>query len=355
VIPLERLVPRKSAGLALLGAAALAAAAPEPAQAQAYTYKDAKYQARYAAEYWKAGQLRTLAILPFTGPDSANFTTTVSSELAGATLSGENWFTIKPATTKENDPVRAGKALDVAGVVAGTVLAAKLTRVDRIEPEKTKENPAGTPCTRISLQYDVRVQIFDIANGVTAYDKTHSVQDGYDLCNGKGQPIPDGTKKSWVVGLAEGITGEKKKDAFTVEYSEDALYQRLRNAIAEKIITDTAPSNREQWVGFKDRAPELPKPLQITFESAKSFVKAGQLDRACAIWTQLRSEPAAAASVSLLYNLGSCQEALKPDDPISALELYTKADQLLSKPDKMLAPALKRAQIMVENQQKIGE
>jgi hypothetical protein len=55
-----------------------------------------------------------------------------------------------------------------------------------------------------------------------------------------------------------------------------------------------------------------------------------------------------------LYNLGACQEAQKPDNPIAALELYVKADQLLSKPDKLLTPALKRAQTMVENQQKIG-
>ena len=337
--------------LALAGAGLVGAA---PAHAQAFTFKDAKYQARYAAEFWKAGQLRTLAILPFAGPDSANFTTALSSKLAGASLSGENWFTVKPANSKEPDPLRAGKALGVAGAVTGAVLGAKLTRTDRVETEKSKDNPSGAACTRISLQYDVRAQVLDVANGITAYDKTHSVQDGYDLCNGKGQAIPDGTKKGWMVGFAEGLTGDKKKQAFTVEYSEDALYQRLRNAVAEKIIADIAPSNREQWVGFKDRAPELPKPLQLTFESAKPFVKAGQLDRACAIWTQLRSEPAAAASVSLLYNLGSCQEALKPDNPISALELYTKADQLLSKPDKMLAPALRRAQTMVENYQKIG-
>jgi hypothetical protein len=339
-------------------AAAACMGAATQVHAQAFTYKDAKYQARYAAEYWKAGQLRTLAILPFSGPDGANFTTALSSELAGTQLSGENWFTIKPASTRETDPLRAGKALDVAGIVTGNVVNAKLTRTDRIDPidKKSKGDPAATgiPCTRISLQYDVRAQVFDVANGTTAYDKTHSVQDGYDVCNGKGQAIPVETKKGLGIIISDAITGEKKKEAFTVDYTEDALFQRLRKAVADKIIGDIAPYNKEQWVGFKDRAPELPKPLQQTFESAKPFVKAGQLDRACAIWTQLRSEPAAAASVSLLYNLGACQEAQKPDNPIAALELYTKADQLLIKPDKQVAPALKRAQEMVENQQKIG-
>ena len=351
MIPLKNL-----AGLALVAIATLGAATQ--AHAQAFTFKDAKYQARYAAEYWKAGQLRTIAILPFTGPDSANFATALSSGLAGTTLSGENWFTIKPASTKETDPLRAGKALDVAGIVTGNVINAKLTRTDRIEaPDKKSKGDAaavGIPCTRISLQYDVRAQVFDIANGTTAYDKTHSVQDGYDVCNGKGQAIPEESKDGKLADFFNSMTRGSKKDAFVVEFTEDALFQRLRGAIVDKIISDIAPYTKEQWVGFKDRAPELPKPLQQTFESAKPFVKAGQLDRACAIWTQLRSEPAAAASVSVLYNLGTCQEALKPDNPIAALELYTKADQLLSKPDKLLAPALKRAQLMVENQQKIG-
>ena len=106
-----------------------------PAHSQAFTFKDARYQARYAAEFWKAGQLRTLAILPFAGPDSAGFTTALSSELAGATLSGENWFTIKPANSREADPLRAGKALGVAGAGTGAVLGAKLTRTDRVATE----------------------------------------------------------------------------------------------------------------------------------------------------------------------------------------------------------------------------
>jgi hypothetical protein len=321
----------------------------------ALAFDDATYDGRFAAEYYKAGQLRTLSILPFAGPDGDNFTTVLASTLAQATLSGENWFTIKPASTKETDPIAAGKALGVPGIVSGTVLGAKLTRTDRVEAaDKKAKDGAETKCTRIILQYSVRTQIHDVANGSVAYDKTHSAQDGYDLCNGKAQPIPVETNEGFAVKLANAIAGGPKKDVYSVEFTEDALFQRVRSVIATRIKDDIAPANRPVSVEFKRRAPELPKPMQLTFESATPFVKAKQLDRACAIWLQMRGDPAADASVSLLYNLGACQEAQKPDNPIAALELYVKADQLLSKPDKLLTPALKRAQTMVENQQKIG-
>ncbi len=325
----------------------------------ARAFDDATYKGRFAAEYYKAGQLRTLAILPFSGPDGGNFTTALSSELGRATLSDENWFTIKPANTKETDPIRAGKALGVAGVVDGTVITAKLTRTDRTELPDKKDKAAavsagGVLCTRVILQYTVHAQIFDVTNGASVYDKTHSAQDGYDLCNGKGQEIPVESNEGLMVSFAKKLTGGPKKDAYTIEFTEDALFQRVRGVIAAKIKDDITPFNKPVSVEFKRRAPEMPKPLQLTFESATPFIKAGQLDRACAIWKLLRNEPAAAASVSLLYNLGACQETLKPDNPAAALELYVKADQLLSKPDKLLSPALKRAQDMLEGQQKIG-
>jgi hypothetical protein len=337
---------------AILVSALLVATTP------ALAFDDATYKGRFAAEYYKAGQLRTLAILPFSGPDGSNFTAALSSELGRATLSDENWFTIKPANTKETDPIRAGKALGVAGVVDGAVVTAKLTRTDRTELPDKKDKAAGSAtgilCTRIMLQYTVHAQIFDVANGASVYDKTHSAQDGYDLCNGKGQEIPVESNEGLMVSFAKKLTGGPKKDAYTIEFTEDALFQRVRGVIASKIKEDISPLNKPVSVEFKRRAPEMPKPLQMTFESATPYIKAGQLDRACAIWKLLRSEPAAAASVSLLYNLGACQEALKPDNPAAALELYVKADQLLSKPDKLLSPALKRAQDMLENQQKIG-
>ena len=101
-------------------------------------------------------------------------------------------------------------------------------------------------------------------------------------------------------------------------------------------------------------ALNMPKPAQITFESGTPFIKADRLDRACSIWEVMESDPTAATSISLLYNLGVCQEALVPENPSAALEYYVKADQLTIKPDKLVSAALLRAKEMVENQKKIG-
>ena len=43
-----------------------------------------------------------------------------------------------------------------------------------------------------------------------------------------------------------------------------------------------------------------------------------------------------------------------PENPSAALEYYVKADQLLSKPDRLVTEALLRAKTMVDGQRNIG-
>ncbi|MBC7505385.1 MAG: hypothetical protein H7267_06640, partial [Sandarakinorhabdus sp.] len=251
--------------------------------------------------------------------------------------------------------------LDVKGVYNGSVTLAKVTRTDRQEQSNEcadgndcKQKVVRTiTCTRVVLDYAVNARIVNVATKANVYAKTHVAQDGYDICNGKGQEIVVKENKGWAVSFAEKLTGTPKKDGFVMEFNDEALYQRVRLNIAQKIRKDVAPFNQDVTVEFKRRASELPKPDQVTFESAIPFSKAGRLDRACSIW-ELMETGAAATSVSLLYNLGACQEALVPENPSAALEYYVKADQLLSKPDKLVTEALLRAKKMVDGQRNIG-
>lgn len=352
-------------GLALLGAAV-------PAQA----FDDAIYKGRFAAQFFEAGQLRTISVLPFAGPDGDNFAKALAAEMRAVVLNEDQWYNVKApdgidkaqalgvATAGDNSSgaVTAGKKLDVKAIYTGTVQQARISRTDRNEITtecadgsdcKTK-TPRNIVCTRIVLEYAVAARIINVASGATAYAKNHAAQDGYDLCNGKGQEIKVENNEGWAVGFAKKITGGPKKEGFAVEFTEDALFQRLRANIAQKIRADVAPANRPLTVEFKRRASELPKPAQITFESGTPFIKADRLDRACSIWEVMESDPTAATSISLLYNLGVCQEALVPENPSAALEYYVKADQLTIKPDKLVSAALLRAKEMVENQKKIG-
>ena len=355
---------------ATLGLALFATAAPATA------FEDAVYKGRFAAQYFEAGQLRTISVLPFAGPDGDSFAKALAGEMRSVQLNEDQWYTVKApdgidkaqalavATGGDNTSgaVAIGKKLDVKGIYTGTVQQARISRTDRNEvttecadgTDCKKKEPRNIVCTRVVLEYAVAARIVNVASGATVYSKNHAAQDGFDLCNGKGQEIKVEENKGWAVSFAEKLTGGPKKDGFAVEFTEDALFQRVRANIAGKIRADVAPSNKPLSVEFKRRASELPKPQQVTFESGSPFIKADRLDRACSIWEVMESDPAAATSISLLYNLGVCQEALVPENPSAALEYYVKADQLTIKPDKLVSAALIRAKEMVENQKKIG-
>ena len=357
-------------GGAALGLALLAAAVP------AQGFEDATYKGRFAAQFFEAGQSRTISVLPFAGADGDNFAKALVGEMRAIQLNDDQWYTVKApdsidkgqahavatAGDDTNGAVAIGKKLGVLGLYTGTVQQARISRTDRNEvttecadgTDCKSKTPRTIVCTRVVLEYAVAARIINVASGTIIYAKNHAAQDGYDLCNGKGQEIKVEENKGWATSFAEKLTGGPKKAGFAVEFTEDALFQRLRANIAQKIRADIAPNNKPVSVEFKRRASELPKPQQVIFESGTPFIKAERLDRACSIWDVMQSDPAAATSISLLYNLGVCQEALVPENPSAALEYYVKADQLTIKPDKLVSAALLRAKDMVENQKKIG-
>jgi hypothetical protein len=321
---------------------------------------DASYQGRLAAEFHEAGRLRSAAVVPFAGADGGNFSRALASALGGVKLNGEPWFTVQ--TGEGADPLAAAKALGAKAVYSGVVANARLTRTDRSEAAANcdtsgKCKPTGGPpvtCTRVTIDYQVNAKVSEVATARAVYNKAHTANAGYDICNGKKQVVAVIEDKGAAVRAAEWLTGKKKVDDCAVACTDDGLFEKARAAVAAAIVNDVAPFNETVEVEFKRRASELPKANQATFESAVPFIKARRLERACSIWELLSSEPAAATSISLLYNLGVCQEVQVPENPAAALEYYVKADQLTIKPDKDVSEAVLRAQMMVRNQQKIG-
>ena len=108
-----------------------------------------------------------------------------------------------------------------------------------------------------------------------------------------------------------------------------------------------APYNKDIEVALKDKAGTFSKPDGTQFENAVAFANAGRMDRACSTFETLYAGEANKGNISLLYNMGVCQEVLLPDEPAAALEYYAKADQLLSRPDKLVSDAYVRMKGMV--------
>jgi hypothetical protein len=191
-------------------------------------------------------------------------------------------------------------------------------------------------------QYSVTPRAVKVEGGAIIYSQTVSSQGEYTICDGKLE------SNASLGDLFGGLFGKKKNDGEKKPEvaSPDALLNALRSDVADKIRMDVAPYNRSITVTFMDKQGKLSKPDNEQFSNAIAFAGAGRLDRACAIFETLFVDPNK-SNVAILYNMGACQEVLLPDDPSAALEYYSKADQLLSKPNKLVSEAYLRTKAAV--------
>lgn len=337
-------------------AGALATVAPAGAD------KVARYDARIAAKYPAVAAAKSVGVLNFNGKDGENFTAALVAALNAATLDGAPQFSVKTmesmnfksdsAISKAETAaaIRQGQKLGVAVVFTGatTTVAINTTNFTKQEqvcgsgiPLLGCKNPRtqNIPCNGVIGQYSVAPRALRVDTGAVIFSEPVTVKGEYQVCNGQLQNAPGG-------GLFDVF---KKKDAAAKEAvvnTPDALLDKLRRDAAEAIRQQVAPYNRSVTVQLKEKAPGLSKGDMTQFAGAVEFAGAGRMDRACSIFETLNAG-ANANNVALLYNLGVCQEVLLPDRPAAALEYYAKADQLLTRPDKLVSDAYLRTKAMV--------
>ncbi len=143
--------------------------------------------------------------------------------------------------------------------------------------------------------------------------------------------------------LGTAMTAVKTADKVVVATPEQLLTKLRSDAAIAAIAArgHLTPTTTKIKVVFKDQARDLGKDDPAQFRSAVQFVRANRLDRACGIFETMLT-PDKAKSVTLLYDLGACQEALEPDRPETALEYYNKADQQTTAPDRLVSEAALR-------------
>lgn len=356
-------------------------AASSPSLAQKTTY-DAKYPAKFP----EASKYTKVAILPFRGTDGEVFSIALAGTLQSALFDGSNYFEVKTldglnytapkggaaaASTETSKAITLGQKLGVQAVVVGEVVGAAFTRTDYTE-QRTRCAQGGkkflscdvsenytVQCKKTTLNYSVVPRMIAINNSRVVYSETVSVQDYYDQCNGELKSKPEDT--SWkdigcsFVAIFGGCKTNNDPDAVRKKIpvsTDEGLIAAVREKVAEDIRRSVAPFNFKTKVEFMSKAPDLPKDLQKKFASASEFAKANRLDRACSDWESM-GKGLETGSISLLYNLGVCQEALVPEDPAAALAYFVKADQSTSKPDKLINKALDRARKMLDRQKGI--
>ncbi len=335
--------------------AALATAAPAGAD------KVARYDARIAAKYPAVAAAKSVGVLNFNGKDGENFTAALVAALNAATLDGTPQFSVKTmesmnfksessiSKAETAAAIRQGQKLGVAVVFTGatTTVAINTTNFTKQEqvcgsgiPLLGCKNPRtqNIPCNGVIGQYSVAPRAIRVDTGAVIFSEPVTAKGEYQVCNGQVQNSGGGLFDVF-----------RKKDAAAKEAvvnTPDALLDKLRRDAAEAIRQQVAPYNRSVTVQLKEKAPGLSKSDMAQFAGAVEFAGAGRMDRACSIFETLNAG-ANASNVALLYNLGVCQEVLLPDRPAAALEYYAKADQLLTRPDKLVSDAYLRTKNMV--------
>lgn len=329
---------RNGAGLRIVIGAALAVTPTAAVQAA----KKVHYAARFKAKYPEVQRAGEIAVVAFQGPDGDNFAATLRSSLQSATFDGTPVFSLKtpeaamrparPATRSVASAAqRFGQSVKASVVFTGRVVSAQVSSSAFTKQGQVCTQSAGLfkcksyetrtyQCVAQTGQYSVAPQAIRVDTGSIIFTEAVTLQYNASAC-------------------------ENELGGGGVQPNE-AVLASLRSSAAERIRNMVADYNADVTIALKERVPGLTKEDDKLLDTAMDFAGAGRMDRACGIIESLNA-PRNAANPHLLYDLGVCQEAMLPDQPAAALTYYAKADQLLTKPDKMISEAYLRIKTMV--------
>lgn len=329
--------------------------------------KTAQYSGRFAAKYAEVAQAGSVGVLRFKGRDGEVFAASLTASLQSAEIDGQQLLAVKPiegmnfksaqdmSTAEIAAAVQLGRKLGVKVVMTGLISTAAVTSSDFTRTESVclkskglfkceQAAPRTVQCTKYSGQYTVTPKAVRVADSALIYSETLSAQDSFTTCGGQVQAE---TVQEMFSGLGA-LVGRGPSTPVRAASPEELL-DRMRAKVVEQIRQHIVPYNKTVTVTFRDETNQLSKPAQANLKNALDFAQAGRLDRACSILETMMDD-STRENVTLLYNLGVCQEVLLPEDPSAALEYYAKADQLLTKPDKLVSAAYLRTKAMASSE-----
>jgi len=306
-----------------------------------------KAQTRIPAKSAAAAALKRIAVVPFAGADGRDFADLVRAELQSATLDGAPYFTVinnealsassgvsGSSTAAITELARLGSQSGVEAIYYGNVQGGNVnttttqqSRTRCLEYEGflncKREQAYMATCYKTIASFSATPQVVNVATGTVAYSQTLTDSAEYFYCDDI-QPL-------------------KTRDALIAEARASVLKQ-LRQAVS--------PYTQEVSLSYKSRADDISDRAQADqFKNAAAFARAGQIDRACAMWRELAPGDQT-ASLSLLFNLGVCAEAV--GDYPRAVALFSQAEARQTRPDRSIFQARQRAQTALERERAVN-
>jgi hypothetical protein len=310
------------------------------------------------ARFSEPAQLKTVAVLPFDGPDGAAYSALLEAKLAGIIINDKQYFQL--VDRKALDKSIAEMKLGMTGIVdaskaaqVGRVIGAKGIYTGTVNVSSVSDNPYTENRSRC-LQY------VEKPNGRGGTQKECARTSEYTVRCYKRTATFSATPKLIEVESSKIVYSTVLEGVATDSYCSDSgrslqdaasLKRTAQEQTTTKFRQDVAPYMTTMVISLMDSTAGIQsEDAKNKLKSGLEFAKNNRLDRACEIWSEARSS--APNSVAYLYNLGTCAEVNGRLE--EAQTLYKQADKQLSKPDDNITKALRRVGDSIERQKKLG-
>lgn len=311
------------------------------------------------AKYHEASLTKTIAVLPFSGPDGQSIAAEFEGVLASVGIDDKRYFTIvdrasldktisemklsQSGLVDQRTAVKLGKIIGAQGIYTGVVsqysyndspYSEKRTVCTHYETKRDKDGSTyqgaciswrnyNISCVKRIASFAVSPKLVEISTGKVLYSRNLS-----------GNAESSGCKDTSPV-QSDVVLIEKAKESVKKEFRRDIAPYYVSREIALMDSTDGIDSSEA-----KDK-----------LKNGLAYADKGRMDNACELWGEARN--LAGNSHALLYNLGVCAESR--GDLNAALTLYKQADKKLGKPDDNISLALNRVSTAIKNQSKLKE
>lgn len=311
------------------------------------------------ADHHEASLTKTVAVLPFGGPDGTATAAEFEAVLGGINIDNKPYFTLVDRSSidqtiselklAQSGLVDAGTAARIGGLVgaqgiyAGVVTQAgwhdspyKETRQECVQRETKRDDKGRTSegncirwrnhqvsCIKRVAGFACSPKLIEVRTGRILYAQNLSGSADASGCE-DGKPLPGGPELL-----------HRAREIAKAEFRKDVAPHYITKEIA--LMDDTAGMTSTE---AKDK-----------LKRGIEYAAKGRMDQACELWGESRILSPSAPS--LLYDLGICAESR--GDFEAALKLYREADKQLGKPDDRITLALNRMTEAIRNRTKLQQ
>jgi len=311
------------------------------------------------AQYHQASLTRTVAVLPFSGPNGSGFAAEIEGVLGGINIDDKPYFILVDRASIDKtlseqkfsqsgliDPktaVKIGQIIGAQGIYAGTITLAKAKdspyteRRSECAQRQIKKDEKGNQsegnclryrhynvnCVKRLAQFAASPKLIEVSTGKILYSRN----------------------------LAGSSNSAGCEDRTAVKGAEELL-ETAKNMALRDFRKDVAPFYETREIALLDSTDGMNSTeAREKLKRGIAFAGKGRMDSACEFWGEASNLTPDAAS--LVYNLGVCAESR--GDVEAAYILYRKAEKLKGKPEDNIILAITRTSEAVKNQARLKE